>query len=95
MRKIETSGPQSRNDDDGGDGWCESWRTGEEDPDERTNSWKSRETGKSWSRGLSADEEDGFIKCFDDITGKELRWKAVKEGREKELEYLRELGVSE
>ena len=40
-------------------------------------------------------EEDGFIKCFDDITGKELSWQAVKQAREKELKYLRELGVCE
>ena len=42
-----------------------------------------------------AGEEDEFIKCFDDITGKELFWQAVKEAREKELKYLRELGVCE
>ena len=32
-----------------------------------------------------AGEEDEFIKCFDDITGKELPWQAVKAAREKEL----------
>ena len=42
-----------------------------------------------------AGEEDGFIKCFDDITGKEQPWQAVKRAREKELKYLRELGVYE
>ena len=42
-----------------------------------------------------AGEEDGCIKCFDDITGKELPWQAVMEAREKELKYLRELGVYE
>ena len=40
-------------------------------------------------------EEYEFIKCFDDITGKELPWQAVKEAREKELKYLRDLGVYE
>ena len=40
-----------------------------------------------------AGEEDEFIKCFDDITGKELPWQAVKQAREQELMYLRELGV--
>ena len=40
-----------------------------------------------------AGEEDGFIKCFDYITGEELSWQAVKEAREKEVKYLRELGV--
>ena len=42
-----------------------------------------------------AGEEDGFIKCCDDITGKELPWQAVKHAREKELKYLREHGVHE
>ena len=42
-----------------------------------------------------AGEEDEIIKCFDDITGKELLWQAVKEAGEKELKYLRELGVYE
>ena len=35
-----------------------------------------------------AGEEAEFIKCFDDITGKELPWQAVKEAREKVLKYL-------
>ena len=30
-----------------------------------------------------AGEEDKFIKCFDDITRKELPWQAVKQAREK------------
>ena len=42
-----------------------------------------------------AGEEDKFIKCFDDITVKELPWQAVKQAREQELKYLRELGVYE
>ena len=29
-----------------------------------------------------ADEEDKFIKCFDDITGKELSWQAGKQARD-------------
>ena len=40
-------------------------------------------------------EESLLLKCFDDITGKELPWQAVKQAREKELKYLRELGVYE
>ena len=40
-----------------------------------------------------AGEEDKIIKCFDDVTGKELPWQAVKEACEKELKCLRELGV--
>ena len=40
-------------------------------------------------------EESVLLKCFDDITGKELPWQAVKQAREKELKYLRELGVYE
>ena len=39
-----------------------------------------------------ADEEDELIKCFDDITGKELLWQAVKQAPEKELKHLHELG---
>ena len=42
-----------------------------------------------------AGEEDEFIKCFDDVTGKELPWQAAKEAREKELKHLCELGVHE
>ena len=42
-----------------------------------------------------ADEEDEFSKCFGHITGKELIWQAVKQAREQELKYLRELGVYE
>ena len=42
-----------------------------------------------------AGEEDKIIKCFDDIIGKELPWQAVKQTREPELKYLRELGVSQ
>ena len=42
---------------------------------------------------VEAGEEDEFIKCSVDITGKELPcWQAVKDAREKELKYLRELG---
>ena len=42
-------------------------------------------------------EESEFIKCFDDIIGKELPWpwQAMKEARAKELKYLRELDVYE
>ena len=42
-----------------------------------------------------AGDEDEFFKCFDDMTGKELPWQGVKETREKELTYLRELGENE
>ena len=42
-----------------------------------------------------AGEQDEFTKCFDDITGKELPWQAVKQARGKEVKYLRELGVYE
>ena len=33
--------------------------------------------------------------CFDDITGEEMPWHAVREARELELKYLRYLGVYE
>ena len=42
-----------------------------------------------------AREEDEVIRCYDDISGKELLWQAVKQAREQELKYLRELGVYE
>ena len=42
-----------------------------------------------------AGEEVEFVKSFDDITGRELPWQALKQTREKELKYLRELGVYE
>ena len=46
------------------------------------------------ARLAGAGEEDESIKCFDDVTGKEVLWQAVKEAREKELKYLREFGVA-
>ena len=33
-----------------------------------------------------AGEEDEFIRCCADVTGKELPWQVVKQAREKELE---------
>ena len=42
-----------------------------------------------------AGKENELIKCFDDITGKELLWQAVKENAKKKLKYLRELDVYE
>ena len=41
------------------------------------------------------EEQEQDVICFDDITGKELTWHAVREGRELELKYLRDLGVYE
>ena len=41
------------------------------------------------------DGDDNIIKCFDDITGKEPRWQAVKQAWEQELKYPREIGVYE
>ena len=35
------------------------------------------------------------VVCFDDVTGKELPWGAVRKARELELKYLRDLGVYE
>ena len=40
------------------------------------------------------DREQDIV-CFDDITGKELPWSAVRKARELELKYLRDLGVYE
>ena len=39
------------------------------------------------------EEQEQDVICFDDITGKELPWHAVRKARELELEYLRDLGV--
>ena len=41
------------------------------------------------------EEQEQYVICFDDITGKELPWHAVREARELELKYLRDLGVYE
>ena len=35
---------------------------------------------------MEGEEQD--VKCFDDITGKELPWHAVRKAREQELKYL-------
>ena len=39
------------------------------------------------------EEQEQDVICFDDITGKELPWHAVRRARELELKYLRDLGV--
>ena len=41
------------------------------------------------------EEQEQDVLCFDDITGKELPWRAVRKARELELKYLRDLGVYE
>ena len=41
------------------------------------------------------EKQEQYVICFDDITGKELPWLAVREARELELKYLRDLGVYE
>ena len=41
------------------------------------------------------EEQEHDVICFDDITGKELPWRAVRKAREVELKYLRDLGVYE
>ena len=41
------------------------------------------------------EEQEQDVICFDDITGKELPWYAVRKARELELKYLRDLGVYE
>ena len=48
-------------------------------------------------RGMSAEveEKEQDVICFDDITGKELPWHAVRKARELELKYLLDLGVYE
>ena len=47
---------------------------------------------------MLADVKEGKeqnVICFDDITGKELPWHAVRKAREQELKYLHDLGVYE
>ena len=49
-------------------------------------------------RAMLADvegEQEQDVICFDDITGKELPWHAVRKARDLELKYLRDLGVYE
>ena len=41
------------------------------------------------------EEQEQDVICFDDITGKELPWHAVRKARELELKCLRDLGVYE
>ena len=41
------------------------------------------------------EEQKQDVICFDDITGKELPWHAVRKARELELKYFRDLGVYE
>ena len=41
------------------------------------------------------EEQEQDVIFFDDITGKELPWHAVRKARELELKYLRDLGVYE
>ena len=41
------------------------------------------------------EEQEQYVICFDDITGKELPWHAVHEARELELKHLRDLRVYE
>ena len=40
-------------------------------------------------------EDERDVVCYDDVTGKELPWCAVRKARELELQYLRDLGVYE
>ena len=104
MKRIETGGPQART-------LMKQVETFDREVGElvkkiQINDPKVERVGK-WVRfGLEkkpeqdatlagAGEEDEFINCFGDITGKELLWQAVKDAREEELKYLRELGVYE
>ena len=41
------------------------------------------------------EEQEQDVICFDDITGKELPWHAVRKARELELKCQRDLGVHE
>ena len=39
------------------------------------------------------EEQEQYVICFDDITGKELPWHAVRKARKLELKYIRDLRV--
>ena len=41
------------------------------------------------------EEQEQNVICFNDITGKELPWHAVRKARESEQKYLRDQGVYE
>ena len=41
------------------------------------------------------EKQEQDVICFDDITGEELPWHAVREARELERKYQRDLGVYE
>ena len=41
------------------------------------------------------EEQEQDVKSFDDITSKELPWRAVRKARELELKYLRDFGLYE
>ena len=43
----------------------------------------------------TAADEDQRVQCFEDITGEEPPWSAVRQAREQKLKYLRDLGVYE
>ena len=43
----------------------------------------------------AAEEEHQRVQYIDDITGKGLPWSQVRQAREQELNYLRDLGVYE
>ena len=76
--------------------------------DEETMSRSEERLCKSIIRGLVKRNHDKHTRvadvrerqeqdliCFDDITGKELPWHEVREARELELKYLRDLEVYE
>ena len=76
--------------------------------DEETMNQSEEKLCKSIIRGLvkrnheqhemladAGEEQEQDVICFDDITVKELPWHAVREARENELKYLRDLGVHE
>ena len=75
-----------------------------------TEMWSQREERlcKSIKKGLARrnrerhamladveEEQEQDVRYFDDITGKELQWHAVRKARELELKYLRDFGVYE
>ena len=91
------------------DGWSQHWKSWKIAKTDEEMWCRSDETlCKSIMKGLARrsseghamledveEEQEQDVTCFDDITGKELPWHAVRKARELELKYLRDLGVYE
>ena len=104
VKRIEMDGPQTRKlmkKVETGDGKVRELVIQTNDP-KVGKVWKLARFGQEEHKKSEHDamlagarEEEEVIRCYDDTSGKELLWQAVKQAREQELKYLRELGVYE